>query len=329
MVLLDDRDCWSGEPEALDILRSSDCIVSALDGRAMRLAARNGKKSVFLDTLAWLRDSPPPHTSCVDAYVIQRFFEPVKPRYLRQLSSPHLVAPIFSDTLDAASESSPSGRSRALLVNFGGLTSPAMLSQADVKFILWCVQALRLAGIPPRELLLSIPLHLAELSARIKSILPGCSVVNPSLSEFHSYLAEADVLITVPGLEVILEALYLKKPIVFLPPHNGTQLLQLKRYQGLNLGPSWVISDISALGSQPMMDLTSLTRRVQSANEIAQETTTECEHFAQYLDDVLGNSGRNGFSDTPSVGHRDSVLDDLGTRGRTHVVEIIEAVCER
>ena len=59
---------------------------------------------------------------------------------------------------------------------------------------------------------------------------------------FRGRLAASEVLLTAPGLNAVFEALADDRPLVFLPPQNATQVLQLARYEragivrpGLNL----------------------------------------------------------------------------------------------
>lgn len=281
VVSLRDRDDWS--EEALDALTESDCLVSALDSRAIRVAWEHRKRSVFIDTLAWLRETPPPYAQLASAYIVQEFFAPTASTFLGHISNSHFVGPIFSKELDGLRKPGSNHCDGSILVNFGGLTSPAMLPNADVEYVSWITDILRRIDVDHIRLIICIPVHLRHLSAEIQRRLPDSHVVSASLDEFHHHLTKSVALISTPGLETILEAMYLMVPIIFLPPHNGTQSLQLQQYQTLGVGQIVARRHGEHVKNVGDIDLHRLTRKTQLANHRAALDDADTDQIAAAL----------------------------------------------
>lgn len=256
----DDRDNWNSN--ALAALTRADCLVSALDARALNVAANCGVPTAFIDTLLWLRTEALPHSRIADLYIAQAFFRSHSEQVVAGFSNFLTVGPILPKSIEMAR---PPGRDEGILVNFGGLTSPVMENAADTRFIEWILKAIREANLGRRRLVVCIPLHLASAGALATKLLPNAQIHSPSASEFHELVAECRVLLTVPGLEVALEALYLSRELVFLPPHNGTQALQLLEYQANGIGRA-CMSECFTAGNEFSGDLHSLTKAIQRRN---------------------------------------------------------------
>jgi hypothetical protein len=164
VIDLPDRDEWTGP--ALSALLQSSCLLTALDGRAVRVAKKYHIPVIFLDTLSWLRTTPPPHSERADVYVAQAFFRQPSEHLLHSLGAFVSVGPVFSRDLDALAAANNPRALTGILVNFGGLTSPAMVTAADTAYVEWILRALQMTQIPSSEMTVCLPLQLASLVVR-------------------------------------------------------------------------------------------------------------------------------------------------------------------
>lgn len=67
--------------------------------------------------------------------------------------------------------------------------------------------------------------------------LPAVDARSLAQREYLERLGEAALVLTAPGLNAVFEALEAERPMVFLPPQNATQVLQLARYEDAGLVP--------------------------------------------------------------------------------------------
>lgn len=54
-------------------------------------------------------------------------------------------------------------------------------------------------------------------------------------NEYLHLLNKSEILFTSPGLNAVFEGLYYNKKVIFLPPQNASQIIQLKHYEEFNL----------------------------------------------------------------------------------------------
>lgn len=312
-----DRDCWG--PPALRALARASCLVSALDGRAIKQAKTAGVPGIFLDTLLWLRSAPLPFTPDAQLYIAQKFLRPPSSSVTRDLPHLRMVGSILPDGL------APLPRPRAnrrIVVNFGGLTSPVMQSEADIRYISWIISALGRTSLQTFDLVVCIPLHLDAAASMARALLPAATIISPPLATFHQSIARCDVLLTAPGLETVLEAGILSRPIVFLPPHNGTQMLQLAEYTRHGVGdasPALALGQLRYMGED---DLIALTRAVQTSNRERSASDAMTQQLGYAIEHGVRAALRLEAAHYPA-------LSALGNEGRSVAVALIERVASR
>ena len=323
VIALADRDHWSDV--ALDALTRSAVVISSLDSRAIRIAASYGVPSVFFDTLLWLRTEMPAFSELAQSYVAQTFFRAPARAITHDCDSIAMVGPVFSRSLDTllATKKHPGGR---ILVNFGGLTSPAMLQLADVRYIIWIASVLQRTTIASDQMIVCLPIHLHDLKEMVKSYLPSANITTPSMDEFHDLLCNSLVVVTIPGLESVLEAIYLRKPLVFLPPHNGTQLIQLREYTRAGIGDCVPLPEAVRDLDDSCRDLHKLTKSVQLGNQEGATDNGLGVRLASYVRDSVCSLHR--ASRVESVVARNAqFLETLGVGGRLAAVDLVEYFC--
>lgn len=313
-IKINDRDTWNAD--AVSALLRASCLVSFLDYRSIKIAQALQIPCLFFDTLLWSRSVLPNHTQDATEYIAQRFFVGASVKQVRSIRYVGAVLP--RDHQRRWPESSKFDA----LVNFGGLKSPVMLREADLQYVRWVVRMLQASAMPPANLALCLPRHLACLEREIAVLLPGALITYPDPFEFGDMLHRSHVLLTVPGLETVLEALYLDKPMIFLPPYNGSQYLQLEIYQNFHVGIP-LAADVA--GRYSNSDLQLLTASVQRANALDLADHHVIENCAVRLSELIAHLSRKNTSQNAAP--REFLLHEIGVNGREETAKIITRYC--
>lgn len=290
--------------------------MSFLDYRSIKIAATLQVPCIFFDTLLWSRSSLPDNTENATEYIAQRFF--VTPDI-------HTPRPVHYVGAVLPKETVRKRRTLAhvhTLVNFGGLKSPAMLPDADLNYVRWVVHILQRSAVPAAHLTFCLPRHLASAAHNIQMCLPQSSIEFPDPSAFADLLHRSCTLLTVPGLETVLEALYLNKPMIFLPPYNGTQCLQLDIYEHLHIGATLVPNTIARCHRA---NLQALTTTIQRANAFEQADKQHLDTLAMRLSGLVVDLHTEGAFANNGACH--SLLRDIGINGREETAAIISRYC--
>lgn len=318
VICVSDRDRW--DAASLSVLERVDALASFLDYRCLPLAAAYGVPSLFFDTLLWLRRSAPPHVNLASRYVAQAFFTQ------RSSACPldvETVGPVLPMELDGVHGHASAAPYRSVLLVFGGLRSPVMLPRADVQYVRRIVDIMDRACIPGIRITACVPSY---VSASIPlAAYANIQIRTPHRSEFYALLAESDLVVTVPGVEAVFEALSIAKPIVFLPPYNGTQFHQGRTYRTLNLGllSLWP-TFLNALDCDSD-DLTLLTRQIQT-HSLAGEDAAVTRDCIEKLRHIFTTSYQNPERLLEWGQRGRALLTSLGTPGRHATAEAVEAL---
>lgn len=191
----------------------------------------------FVDILFWY-DTPKDHPiwdAAVQCFVEN--FPGVKERLERDYhyqKKPIIVGPIIKDI------AKPVGRdSSIILVNLGGVESRWIIPGKNSRYPSLVVDILRKIAtkLPGQECV--IGLGKKAKSSLQKVELPQNTTIDtfPQII-FHDLLSRCDLFITSPGLNAVMEAMSVDKPIVFLPPQNASQVLQLAKYESYAIVPT-------------------------------------------------------------------------------------------
>jgi hypothetical protein len=322
-IQIKDRDYWN--TTARRALGKASCFVTFLDYRSLKIAAEHGIPSIFFDTLLWLRTEPPPFSDLADLYLAQAYFRPPPASCTQRLSRFLPVGPVFSKQLDQLSGATIDPKERRILVHFGGLRSPTMRPNADRVYVSWIASILRLARIDKSSLSMCLPIYMADEAASISALLPKARVLCPGTSDFHACLSSATTLVTVPGLEAVYEAMYSGVPLVFLPPYNGTQVMQMRDYEQLGIAHACLTPPHLSGINPETHDTNRLTAEVQQLNELAAPDINLRQTFAHELESALLQTSAEQARLEALVGGNRRLIHQLGTDGRQLTVHTIES----
>lgn len=322
----EDRDNWSRS--AQDALCQSDMLISFLDYRSLRVAASRGVPSIFFDTLAWLRNEPPPFTQLSVRYIAQRFFVEAQKGLTAMLPRLTWVGPVLPREPEERMPGIHCGRNLSrkghLMVNFGGLLSPVMHPGADAAYMSWIIRILSKVGADAGVLTICVPLHLRDHIDDFTRLLPNARFQCFDSIAFQHALSRTSLLITVPGLEVALEAMHVGIPIIFLPPHNGSQLLQGEAYLRLRIGLVNLMPSFLRGAEFRSCNTSETTVRLQKLNGLHAHDDELISNFATDINAALRWVENNPESLAVGAAANRALLEGLGMSGRTATAAIVE-----
>lgn len=177
-------------------------------------------KLYMVDTLAWMRTSPPNGAHHLEKYYVQTYISNQLASSIVSLGSTHEVEPIIVDpTLDA-----PLPRTDLLaphiLVQVGGMGSPAAMQGSGNLYIKFLIANLNnLEG----NVTLVLPPNLHQDFPSEGKVQIACATP----LTIGSLIRQSDLVLTTSGIEFMYECAARRTPMVFLPPFNATQEQQL------------------------------------------------------------------------------------------------------
>lgn len=180
---------------------------------------------IFVDTLAWIRRPQLSALPTLSAYFAQRFFNHDFAADLESASCFCATGAIVPKSLaHSLYKRTPSEKSP--IIHCGGLFSPAMRSGADTCFITHLCRVLNEIRLPVRIIL---PKHLHPQFAALATA--NISLIDCSPVDVRKHIEGSLFGLSTSGIEFTYETALLRVPILFLPPFNATQLLQLNYHR--------------------------------------------------------------------------------------------------
>lgn len=204
-----------------------DAALIACDFPAAEAARAAGLPVGLYDPIPWYWPAWPQITSCADLYMCQDFFG-VRERARDAGRENIIIVPPMLPSLARAA----STRSHHALLNLGGILNP-FLSQAD------CVSYARLMlALFPVASHLYAEVDVATSHSIVEDLrheVPAARTISPQ--EAQHRLGSSEIAAMTPGLGNIYEAAAFAARVVWLPPANNTQGLQLDALRQSGLAP--------------------------------------------------------------------------------------------
>lgn len=215
------------EDRAAELLSSYSVLVFVNSTRFIPASSKAVPSIILVDTLAWLRKSPPSGSRLLTAYFAQRFFDHCFSADITSMENFHAVGAIVPKAIksDYGTHADPI-RVKSPLIHCGGLCSPAMYQGADAEFVEQMFESIKTIKEPLRVVL---PKHLHSLF--LSRVTEHVSLIDCSPLSVHEHISGSSFSLTTSGIEFTYESLFLGVPTLSLPPFNATQYLQLEYHQ--------------------------------------------------------------------------------------------------
>ena len=213
-------------------------------------------KLYMVDTLAWMRTSPPTGILHLQKYYAQAYlFTRLAPSII-SLGNTCEVEPIIVDPTQDATLPSSATLSPRILVQVGGMGSPATIQDSGKKYLDYLVTNLQ--SLEADVTLILPPQFPQELQSQGKIQL---AVATPL--SIGSLIRRSDLVLTTSGIEFMYECAARRIPMLFLPPFNATQEKQL--FHLAQRTPTAVLFPMSAdISKHKFEDLDKRTQFVQT-----------------------------------------------------------------
>lgn len=208
-------------------------VLSVMDRELAQVATASGAPLYVVDSLLWMRDAVPPAFRGACRYWAQDFLG------LREIQGDYQPAPSIVGPIVSLGAGRRDPAPERLLVNLGGCEAPDGADpnvRAYANFVVGGVLesplAERFAG---RSTVIAGARCIEALQARYA----GHDVEFVSLSHEAALgrLAGASLVMTSPGLTMMLESFQHGVPTFFLPPQNYSQWCTLRLLRGAGLAP--------------------------------------------------------------------------------------------
>lgn len=216
-------------PSSFDAADHDAAVVVGDFERAGHLAGLS-ERTVFVDALYWMwPDDPLPQVAAA-AYLCLEF--PGVQARLEQSTHSVNVARQIGQILEPGPPSSPdSERDRLVVVNLGGAVSPFGTNYDYLSVLVRIVSDTVREARPDSEVVVTCSTRAAkELQARAAGDQQG-SFSSTSPRGVQSMLRRAGLLITLPGMSIVWEALQTRVPTLLLPAANYSQHRQTAAYR--------------------------------------------------------------------------------------------------
>jgi len=200
----------------------ADAFITVMNPEAAKFSLKLGIPTIYVDSLFWMWDVIPKQLYGADRYFIQNFSD--SKAVLRKhsgLRNAEIVGPIIDDSLGIEKK-----KEDYLLVNFGGMESSLIQvgKNSRYPFVVGKIVAQALAETKQKAYFCgNNKIVRKAISRNPRSRWVG----GKSHKAFLEILRKAKGMLTIPGLTSTFEAFYYEVPLVFLPPENYSQFLNL------------------------------------------------------------------------------------------------------
>lgn len=292
-----------------------DAVLVVSNQSNLRAYADAGVPVFFVDILFWYGEQKDERTWSQFEQGFALDFPGVRER-LAELAwrrPPVVVGPLLRELAPR------SGQSFGTLVNLGGVRSVFLSKKTAAAGLAIAAHILRAVSpaLPPGDVIVAAG---ADAAVALRPLLPASVQVGPlSPAEYDAHLQRSAMLLTVPGVNAVLEGMAAEVPLAFLPALNASQCLQLRRYQRAGIAASGVELERYAALEIPerVADEQALTGNVVRALESIASSQVQLEHLTGAVREQLPVS-------VHLTRRRRTFVDSLGAPGAETIANAIE-----
>lgn len=217
------------------IFKDAVAVLSSENQFGAIYAKRLGNKNVyFIDNLVWMWDKITSGLENIDGYFISETFNSKEnfKKIGKEVKSPIFIGPLRDiDRTRYKSENS-------LMINFGGAESFMLDNEIVDKFYLKILKEILTPNVVKKFDTIYVCGGSGVINALVQTspTFPNVKIETLSNKEYLEKLHICSHVIMSSGLGNFMESVGIAKSIMFIPPINYSQLLQLNEYKKLDLG---------------------------------------------------------------------------------------------
>lgn len=219
------------------VISKSDVLISSMDLSSVIVANHQRKMVVWLDCLFWFWDEIPEAVFGVNLYIKERSLNDAvnDKKYGAKIKNLVSVGPIIGTFKKLA-------RKNQALISLGGgqathyykvgedTNYPFIMADILLKHVDWSSFG--------KILFATSETIVTELKKRFPAVIFEFTTL--AHNKFLEEMSQSQILLTTPGLITAQDAFYSETPIIFIPPSNDSQYLQLEQLRNLGLAPASV-----------------------------------------------------------------------------------------
>jgi len=223
-----------------DIISKCDAVVSCMDLASIKIAKKHNKITIYEDVLFWFWPSISEELFDVDLYIREyAFYSSVNDKlYANKIKNLLTVGPIMA-------VSKKLSRKKQAFISFGGAQATHVYQvgkDTNFPFVMTDILSKYVDWSDFDRVILATNEKTVE---QLKERFPDTPFEFTTLAhdKFVTEMSQSEVILITPGLITAREAFYTETPVVFLPPSNDSQYIQLDGFRDLDLAKSAVSLD--------------------------------------------------------------------------------------
>lgn len=223
---------------AKKVFLQSDMLISAMDKPSVSIAQTLNLPVAFIDSLFWYWYEIPDYLWSVEFYFSQRSLQDTRnmQKYAQKIRNFINVGPIIDEK-----GLGKSNKNNQLLITFGGMEAEGWYKvgvDTHYPFVLTDLifHYVNLKGFK-RVVITGNEQIIHKLTQKYNNIAPHVLFIPMSHERFLFELGRSSCLLCTPGLETTLEGFFYQIPVVFLPPSNSSQYMQLDEFRKSRIAP--------------------------------------------------------------------------------------------
>jgi len=212
----------------------------------------------------------------LNAYFAQEFFECEVSKQIKEKSNYIPTGIIAQPPNNQNTRSTDDSYPKRSIVHLGGFFSPAMHKGSDAYFLHLVLKMLKELD---HFFDLILPSYIQPITSRIPN---NVNFISCSPNEIPRILSHALISFTTSGIEHVYESILLNKPIIYLPPFNMTQYLQLC-YLNINFPESvkFSFSEQFKEISSDKLDISTFEIQLMGAGGVWEQQFNQLKSFLQ------------------------------------------------
>ncbi len=305
-------------PKLEAIISKANAVISCLDIPSIIAAKKFNKFTIWEDVLFWFWPTISKELFDVDLYIRERAFDASvnEKKYGKKIKNLLTVGPIMA-------KFNKLPRKKQAIISFGGAQATHVYQvgkDTNFPFVMTDILSKYIDWSDFERVILVTSEKVIELLKKRFSNTPF-EFTTLAHDKFAKEMSQSEVILITPGLITTQGAFYSETPVVFLPPSNDSQYLQLDGFRGLGLAESSVtLNDFL-----PKLDLLHLpggesTRLVMEQLRLLEKSKDIQRKIGSKLNDLVQN--RDKWS-KETVEKGKDYIDSLGSNGTDLVIEKI------
>lgn len=310
-------------PQLEKIISKSDAVISCTDIPSIVAGKKFKKITVWEDVLFWFWPTIPKELFNVDLYIRERAFDASvnEERYGTKIKNLLTVGPIVGSVKKIT-------RKKQAMISFGGAQATHVYQvgkDTNYPFVMTEILSGQVNWSEFDKVFLTSSEHVIEL---LKARFPNIPFEFTTLAHdrFIAEMSQSQVILITPGLITAQCAFYSDTPVIFLPPSNDSQYLQLDELRKLGLAQASVhLNDFL-----PKLNLLHLpgvesTRLVMEQLRMLENSPDTRTKIGSRLNELV--QSRDVWS-KKSVTKASAYIDSLGGNGAQLAVEEIKKLID-